>query len=125
MTLILTPLAKALASLEEGLALPKSDITRDACIQRFEYSFELSWKLLKRYVSENASLKETSIKGVFREAGKLNLIDNVEAWFGYLQARNLTSHTYNEETADETYIAAQSFLKDAKSLLKKLQEANG
>lgn len=125
MALILKPLEKALSSLAESLALPKSDITRDASIQRFEYSFELSWKILKRYISENASLRENSIKGVFREAGTLGLIENVESWFGYLQARNLTSHTYNEETADATYVAAESFLQDAEKLLKKLQSLNG
>ena len=80
--------------------------------------------MLKRYLSENASLKEVSIKAVFREAGKLGLIDNVELWFSYLQARNLTSHTYNEDTADATYEAAQSFLKDAQLLLKNLQSTH-
>lgn len=124
MSLILTPLEKALTALSEALAAEKTSLNRDATIQRFEYSFELTWKLLKRYLSENASLKEGSIKNVFRESAKLGLLNHVENWFEYLQARNLTSHTYNEKTAEATYEAAKKFLPDAMQLLAILKENN-
>jgi nucleotidyltransferase substrate binding protein (TIGR01987 family) len=119
--LILTPLKKALRALQEALLLPKNDITRDATIQRFEYTFELTWKFLKRHLSQEAGIKEYSIKNLFRDAAQANLIDNIEAWFGYLEARNLTSHTYNEKTANETYQAAKHFAVDADKLLNKFE----
>lgn len=119
--LILAPLQKALTALQNALVLPKNDITRDASIQRFEYTFELTWKMLKRHLTQEAGVKEYSIKNLFRDAAQANLIGNVEAWFGYLEARNLTSHTYNEETAEETYQAAKHFAVDASLLLKKLE----
>lgn len=123
--LILTPLAKALQSLQRALKQPLNDIVRDATIQRFEFTFELSWKVLKRYFELNSRLSDYSLKNIFREAGKQKLISSVENWFGYLEARNLTSHTYNEQTADEVYQAAQKFAVDAAELIKKLEAVLG
>lgn len=116
-------LKKAINALEVGLAQPKNEFTRDACIQRFEYTFELSWKTIKRYLRLEAGLEEHNIKNLFREAAQQNLIDNVDHWFGYLKARNLTSHTYNESTAEETYLQAQQFLSSAKYLLNNLEHS--
>ena len=124
MTLIITPLEKALTALAEALSAPKTDLNRDASIQRFEYSFELSWKLLKRYLSENSTLIELSIKNVFREGAKLGMIDHLDKWFEYLEARNLTSHTYSEKTAEATYQAAKEFITDATILLTNLKKNN-
>lgn len=123
--LMFTPLKKALSALQEALALPKNDITRDATIQRFEYTFELTWKLLKRHLAQEAGIKEYSIKNLFRDAAQAGLIENIEAWFAYLEARNLTSHTYNEKTANETYQAAKHFAIAAEKLLKKLEAFYG
>jgi nucleotidyltransferase substrate binding protein (TIGR01987 family) len=74
----LEPLQRALQSLEEALAQPKNEFTRDASIQRFEYTFELCWKVLKRYIEAVAGLQEYNIKDLFRAAGKLGLIESVE-----------------------------------------------
>ncbi len=120
--LILTPLEKAVASLEDGLRQPKTIYNRDMVIQRFEYTYELAWKMLKRYLQMYCGIEEGVIKNLYREAGKLRLIDSVEAWFSYQEARNLTSHTYNEDVAEETYAAARDFLNDVKVLLKHLKQ---
>jgi len=116
------PFSKALDSLTKVLRENKNDIVRDATIQRFEYTFELSWKLLKRYIESQQNVIESSIKNLFREAGKLGLIDNVEDWFGYLDARNLTSHTYNEITAEEVFLKAKSFEKSARFMKARLEK---
>lgn len=119
------PFKSALKALDAALAQPKNEFTRDASIQRFEYSFELAWKLLKRYFTAETGIEEYQIKNLFREAGHQNLIDNVEIWFDYLKARNLTSQTYNEKTAEETYQIAKHFAPDAKILLERLEKKLG
>jgi len=123
--LILSPLTKAVSSLKKALAQPKNEFTRDAVIQRFEYTYELSWKMLKRYLAEESGVKEFNIKNLFREAARQNIIENIELWFEYHTARNLTSHTYNEITAEETYEVAKRFLEDAEKLLENLMRLCG
>lgn len=116
-----SPLAKAVESLRDALAQPKNPYTRDAAIQRFEYTFELSWKMLRRYLATEAGIESFNLKELFRQAGRQGIIANVEAWFEYLKGRNLTSHTYNEQTADEVHRLASTFVDDADALLNELR----
>jgi uncharacterized protein len=53
----LSPLRKALASLDLALAQPKNEFLRDSVIQRFEYTYDLSWKLLKRHLEEDEGVE--------------------------------------------------------------------
>lgn len=126
-------LEKAVLSLEEAISLyedcdqtPQIRLAlRDAVIQRFEYTYELSWKLLQRWVSENVSPEEAdpiSRKELFRTAARLGLVDEPQNWFLYHQARNLSVHTYNETNAAEVFAAAIKFSKDAGVLAKRLRE---
>ncbi|MEX0845345.1 MAG: nucleotidyltransferase substrate binding protein [Balneolaceae bacterium] len=117
------PLEKAILSLEKALKIePVTDIVRDASIQRFEYSFELSWKFMKRYLKEYAGIEEHQIKEIFRQSAKVGLIENPEHWFDYHKARNLTTHTYNEEIAEETFDFAKQFLRDALVFLQNINK---
>jgi len=116
------PFEKALKSLSQILKETENAITRDATIQRFEYTFELSWKLLKRYFKLNNNLDLFNVKDIFREAGKQGFIDKVENWFEYLEARNLTSHTYDETIADKVYARAKEFEQEASLLLQKIKK---
>jgi len=118
----LNPLKKAASSLKNALAKPKDEYIRDAVIQRFEYTFELSWKIIKRYIEANNNTLEHNLKNLFREAAKQGLITQVEDWFEYLRVRNLTSHTYNENVAEETYRVAKKFSDAADSLIKNLEK---
>lgn len=118
-------LRKAVASLQDALAQPKTQYTRDATIQRFEYTFELSWKTLRRYLAEETGIDGFNIKELFRVAGRQGLIGSVDNWFGYLKARSLTSHTYNERTAEETYQVARAFFPAAAALLVELERRSG
>ncbi len=118
----LTALRKALDSLALVLREPKNEIVRDATIQRFEYCFELSWKTLRRYFKVNDKKDIHNVKDIVREAGNQGLIDSVENWFEYLESRNLTSHTYDLNTAERVYESARKFAKDAKGLLVKLSK---
>ena len=113
---------KALQSLVLVFKEKENAITRDAAIQRFEYTFELSWKVLKRYFKINNNLEIFNVKDIFREAGKQGLIEKVEKWFEYLEARNLTSHTYDENIAEKVYTKAKEFEKDAHFLCQQLKK---
>jgi len=132
-TLDLTPLGKALNgfdwALARALAAIEDEDLRDACIQRFEYSFELSWKMLKRQLREElanpAALDTWSFKHMIRVAGERELVANVEAWFNYREKRNLTSHTYDERKAKQVFAVLPRFAKDAADLLSRLQARYG
>lgn len=116
-----TAFEKSLLALDTALAQPKNEFIRDSVIQRFEFTFEVSWKMLKRYFEWNQNLIESNVKNIFREAGRQGLIDSVETWFAYQIARNESSHTYDEKKAEEIYAIAQRFAPDAKRLLDRLK----
>ncbi len=101
-------LENSLMQLEEGLN-PKNLLERDGAIQRFEFTFELSWKTLAKVLQSDKPLVDNSVKGILREGGKQNLIEDVEKWFEFQIARNKTSHTYNNEVAIEVFALAQKF----------------
>nr|EDZ40206.1 MAG: Putative nucletidyltransferase [Leptospirillum sp. Group II '5-way CG'] len=129
-SLNLEPLEKAIEQLRSGikqsLADPDNELLRDGVIQRFEYTMDLSWKMIQRYLKHIAQVEESAIrtkKDLFREAGRLRLITNVEAWFGYYEARNETSHTYDPQIAEAVFKQAELFLPDAIRLLGALKHA--
>ena len=74
----------------------------DASIQRFEFTIELFWKLLKR-ILESRGLEVPYPKNVLQAAYAGGLIDNEEIWLQMLIDRNQTSHTYNEVLANEIF----------------------
>lgn len=83
---------------------------------------ELCWKTLRRYLEKETNIQEYYLKDLFRTAGKQGLIDSVDAWFEYHKARNLTTYTYHEGTAEETYAIAKKFAIDARQLLNSLEK---
>jgi nucleotidyltransferase substrate binding protein (TIGR01987 family) len=117
MAVSLEELSKALVSLEEALTVEKTDISRDASIQRFEFCVELAWKSAKKAMGTST----TAPKQVIREMAQNGLIENVDFWLKSIDQRNLSSHTYNQKLAEEVYAFAKSFLNPAKQLLTKLQ----
>jgi nucleotidyltransferase substrate binding protein (TIGR01987 family) len=80
-------------------------IYRDSAIQRFEFCFDLSWKLLKELLRERHGIVCASPKGCLREAYAQQLITDEIAWLKMLEMRNLSTHTYNEETASMIFAA--------------------
>ncbi|WP_417093693.1 HI0074 family nucleotidyltransferase substrate-binding subunit [Megasphaera sp.] len=95
---------KALHRLEIALTktLDEDDLYLNATIQRFEFTFELAWKLMKA-VLEYEGIEATSPRSSIREAWKQHLIGDAEKWLDMQVKRNLSSHTYNEETAQDIY----------------------
>lgn len=99
---LLRLLNTALSRLDLALAQPVNEFVRDSSIQRFEFTFELFWKSLKAY-AEESGLEAFSPRDSIRIAFQLGVIQESPEWFRMLEDRNLTSHTYNEATADSIY----------------------
>ncbi|MEA1962396.1 MAG: nucleotidyltransferase substrate binding protein [Bacillota bacterium] len=96
--------SNALKRLEEVLeADPSNTFVYDAAIQRFEFTYELAWKLLKEYLLYTGIAVVNSPRATFKEAFAVDLIQNGEAWIAMLDDRNLTAHTYDEKKALEIY----------------------
>jgi nucleotidyltransferase substrate binding protein (TIGR01987 family) len=98
-------LKKALNKLEESaIRNPHSDdIILDATIKRFEFTYELSWKLMKTILEYNGNNNGTSPRSSIREAFKTGLITDGDTWIKMLGDRNRTSHTYDEDCAYEIF----------------------
>ncbi|MHB9028629.1 MAG: nucleotidyltransferase substrate binding protein [Candidatus Latescibacterota bacterium] len=105
-------------------AAPEKVVLRDGVIQRFEFTFELSWKMLKRFLEMYGLERVDSLisKELFRAGFEQGLIDDPERWFHYIRMRNQTSHAYNEQKAREVFEAAKEFLPDVKHLLRMMKE---
>jgi len=95
---------RALGTLREVLAVPKTAITRDAAIQRFEYSFETTWKAAQRHLRDAEGLDPGSPASVIRATHAVGL------GLEMVRDRNLTVHTYNERLADEIHSRLQAYL---------------
>jgi nucleotidyltransferase substrate binding protein (TIGR01987 family) len=110
---------KAILSLESALKQPKNEFIRDAAIQRFEFTFVLGWKLSKKALN-HIGIESLSPRSVIRDMGQQKWIDDPEKWMKFLDHRNLTSHTYNEKTAEKVYEVSKEFLPECKKLLSAL-----
>jgi len=80
------------------------DIIKEGLIQRFEYTHELAWNVMKDFLGEIGEVKMFGSKDATKEAFAAELIQDGEIWMDMVLSRNKTSHTYNEETADEIFL---------------------
>jgi len=95
---------KALARLKEALEenLSKGSIVVDGTIQRFEFTFELAWKLSKA-VLNHAGIEAETPRLIIKEAFKAKMVEDGQGWIDMLEDRNKTSHIYDERQALEIY----------------------
>lgn len=134
MTMKLTSLQRAVAAFEAALdayqqspfadgSLEK-EMMRDSVIQRFEFTVELSWKALKRYLEAYGLEKVDGLSNreFFRIGFEQGLLRDADTWMEYLHCRNLSSHTYDPATAERVYQTASQCLDDVHFLLQQLQE---
>lgn len=136
MSLHLDSLAKSINILERSLEVASTLNTSDENLQEtvragvvhsFEVAYEQSSKMIRRWLKEN--IVDTSGEGItqrniFRLGAENQLISDSERWMEYREARNLTSHTYNEDAAENVFMEATEFIHDAKQLLSVLEERN-
>ena len=139
MPLELTNLRNSIQSLTDLLAVAENDARmgqftdverngiRAGVIQNFEVTYEISWKLMARwlntYVASGVADGVTR-RQLFRLAAENRLIHDVDEWMQHHEARNTTSHIYDEEQAARVYQATREFVHDARYLLEALEARN-
>ena len=105
----------------------QQDAMLAGAIQNFEFTYELCWKFSRRWLTEN--LGATDVEGVtrrelFRLAHQHRLINNVDRWMVFHQARKQAAHVYDSRIAQEVYQIACDFDPQAQALLQTLHEKN-
>lgn len=110
---------KALSKLTKAIAFIKSsqgehlkpetgyevidEMIKEALIQRFEYTHELAWNVMKDFALYQGNSNVGGSRDAIREAFQLNLISNANVWMDMISSRNVSTHTYNEATANSIY----------------------
>ncbi|MDR3343233.1 MAG: nucleotidyltransferase substrate binding protein [Treponema sp.] len=77
-----------------------SEIIKEGLVQRFEYTHELAWNVMKDYAEYQGNNSVGGSRDATREALNLKLIENGAVWMEMIRSGNETSHTYNNEIAD-------------------------
>lgn len=94
----------ALANLEEAVQLSQvrklSKLEKQGELKAFEFTFELSWNVMKDYLTQQGISGIIGSRGAFRTAFQNGLITGGEKWMDMIDDRNLISHDYDEKTAD-------------------------
>jgi nucleotidyltransferase substrate binding protein (TIGR01987 family) len=113
---------KALSQLQKFIEKGKdlNKLEEQGLIQAFEYNFELSWNLIKDYYEFQGVTDIQGSRDAFRLAFNRGLIKDGENWMKMIESRVKTSHTYNEDTADEI---ASAILNTYFNLFKELHSA--
>lgn len=129
-SLDITALQRAFHRFEEGLTerhhRPQDDLVRDGVIQRFEYTYELTAKTLRKFLELTSSGGETidalSFPSLIRTASEQGLLaGGWDVWEEFRKARYLTSHTYNETAALDVIRSLPRFHDEIAFLLRRLK----
>lgn len=110
----------AVDRLDDVMKKEKDEYIRDSAIQRFEFTFDLSWKLIKAFLEDKKGLICSSPKECFKEAYRQKIIEYDNFWMLMTDKRNKTTHLYNEKMADEVYDILSKSLTYFKILLNNL-----
>jgi len=130
MRLDLTALERAIAQLEEGMKLASEPnahpLLRDGAIQRFECTYEISWKMLKRFLEATSSDPQTIDALAFGDLIRLGherglLRSSYDIWTLFRKARGTTSHTYDQAKAQEVFQVIPQFVEEGQYLLGQLR----
>jgi nucleotidyltransferase substrate binding protein (TIGR01987 family) len=88
---------------DKDLAGALSELEIEGLIQRFEYTHELAWNVMKDYLVFQGAQNIGGPRDATREAFKIGLVQNDEGWMDMIKSRNMSSHTYNKSTAEAIY----------------------
>ncbi|MEQ9107832.1 MAG: nucleotidyltransferase substrate binding protein [Limnobacter sp.] len=133
MTLDLSSLQNAILRLKEGIQRYDQDTSdtqiRDGLIQRFEFTYELSHKMLKRFLESTspspAEIDALAFQDLIRTGNEQGLLlSDWTVWRKYREMRSKTSHTYDESVALQVVAEIPAFLNEAQYLVQQLQTRN-
>jgi len=137
MKLDLSALRAALSALEKSVGYLKSELSKDsdlreqfrgAAIQAFEFTYEVAYKMIKRQLEQIAAapaeLDQMTFMQVVRSAAEAGLVADVARFKNYRDKRNITSHTYNKQRAEEIVGVLADFVSDVRYLLSELERRN-
>ena len=94
----------ALDRLKEALQEEPTEVVIDGVLHRFEFTFELAWKLLKYYMEYLGLVEITgSPRETIQNGFKQQIIESGEDWIEMMISRNNLSHIYDEKTSREIY----------------------
>ena len=126
----LTDATRVYEELQHQVSEPARILLRSGLIQTFEYNYGLAVSMMSRYLSSVVSDPAKRDLNVFEElirvADEMGLVlSPFSTWKIFRQARNNTSHTYNEAKAAAVAEVIPAFEKEVKHLLARLQEKVG
>ena len=136
MTIDLSSFSKAITQLEEALVYAASDLAasdprlarhlRAAAIQAFEFTYELSFKTLRRYLADTdpnpKTIDELDFSGLVRAGFARGLLnEEIAVWRKFREDRGTTSHAYDNDKAQEVFDHIPKFLAEAKSLRDRIE----
>lgn len=139
MSLDYSSFENAIAQLEKSIRFATSDMARqdvdlfeqlrNSVIQCFEFTYELSWKMLKRHLEAVSATPEeldsSSFQNLIRMGNEKGLLrSDWLRWKAYRQARTDSSHTYDSSKAEAVYAIAPDFLEEARYLHQQLTVGN-
>lgn len=139
MSIDFSSFASALGQLEKSINYSRSDMAqkddelfeqlRNSVIKCFEFTYELSWKMLKRYLEDTAAHPEeidvSTFQNLIRIGNEKGLLrSDWLRWKTYRQARTNSSHAYDSDKAEAVYEIAPDFLEEARYLYQQLIERN-
>lgn len=96
----------------------ENELLKEGLIQRFEYTFELAWNVMKDYALYQGNDQIGGSRDAIRSGFQLQIIEVCDDWMEMIQSRIKTTHTYNEQTAEEIY---QKIITDYYSLFAKFR----
>ena len=116
----ITSLLKAHQFLAQSILIAKTELEIAGTIQGFKFTYELTWKIMKRIIAHN-EIQLASPREVFRQAALEGLIDAPEFWFESIRLRNLTTHTYNPKLSKEIFLFLPSFSKEVLIFIERIK----
>ena len=99
---------KNLINLNSAISQANDELTIDGTIKRFELTYELAWKTMKRYL-ENVGIIVNNPRDAFKQAFQNGLIKNHDVWVDMIESRNLLVHTYNFDQSRDIFNKIKDF----------------
>lgn len=116
-------LKSSMKTLEENKTCDFVDMLEDSCIKRFEYTLEISRKIMKRILKKiyGKSEEELTVNNTFRFMQGYKFIPNWESWKNYYEKRNNTAHEYNLEKSRVLIKIIPDFIEDTDILINNIE----